>query len=601
MRKGFSVSLATVAFATLGFQAMAMAPTIGDIPDIVVGGPGGATGSNVFVFPDAVNLDTKVTDDDTTPGQIIWSYSVTDPTNPTTQVYSLNGADPVVLATESRVTPPAAKRISSQDSDPAKVDANARTITIRNVKRSPLPAQTSYPSAGGPGILTADTKVVTLHASDGSTASSKNILIYTDVDGADRFSPDAEIVANVDFTTGGGADWQSGVDAFTAPTFNRGSNGLCITSTANTQVLAKWFSSYGFINLASNSVYEARFTVRTNQTTVGQTPAFALEYDNISTAGNQGQNEFGGKIVMIDNEGGAVSPNATVGRTGDQNYTFFISPVQAQTPQFMNSTSGFFRPDLDPHRGMRLHFRMYQTAAIPNQATLNGSLCLEDVIVERHDISDKTVTATPFQLTSFSTTNGAANQIGIDQVGSATTLTVDTGNASVTLRPSASWDNVASTFRPGDTTVNFSSPTGNENRDNWPVAWKSETIYYIEFELSAPTATDEQNMPDAILVGADSLAGEVTVDNYCVPNTIDPAAGGWPAQNRGVSTPRTGTPQKYGVFWHSLTQSKSNIVDSDRIRPKLIILGAPALTPAGRTDNTGGFRIHAIRVQEVTF
>lgn len=601
MRKGFSVSLATVAFATLGFQAMAMAPTIGDIPDIVVGGPGGATGSNVFVFPDAVDLNTEVTDDDTTPGQIIWSYSVTDPTNPTTQVYSVNGADPVVLATESRVTPPAAKRISSQDSDPAKVDANARTITIRNVKRSPLPAQTSYPNAGGPGILAADTKVVTLHASDGSTASSKNILIYTDVDGADRFSPDAEIVQSVDFTTGGGGDWQFVSESTPAPANSRNASGLCMTSAAGNVAMGKWFSAYNFITLAANSVYEARMTIRTTQTTAGLTPAFSMEYDNIATAGTPGKNEFGGSIVMLDNEGGAVSPIASVGRAGDFNYTFMISPVQLQAPQFNNATTGFFRPDLNLDRGMRLHFRLFQTTAISGYQQDFGSMCLEEVVVERHDIADMNVVATPYQLTSFSTTNGAANQIGIDQVGSPTTMTVETGGTAVTLRPTTNWASVATNFRPGDTTVNFASTTGNENRDNWPVAQKSDTIYYIEFELSAPTATDEQNMPDALSVAADVLTGEMTMDNYMVPNTIDPGAGGWPAQNRGVSTPRTGTPQKYAAFWHSLSQSRSGIVDSDRFRPKLAILAAEALQPLGRPDNTGAFRIHKVTVQEVTF
>ena len=578
MRKGFSVSLATVAFATLGFQAMAMAPTIGDIPDIVVGGPGGATGSNVFVFPDAVDLNAKVTDDDTTPGQIIWSYSVTDPTNPTTQVYGLNGADSVILATESRVTPPAAKRISSQDSDPAKVDANARTITIRNIKRSPLPAQTSYPNAGGSGILTADTKVVTLHASDGSTASSKNILIYTDVDGADRFSPDAEIVASEDFTAaGGGAQWAFLSESTPAPASSRNTSGLCITSTAGAVAMGKWFSPYNFVTLAANSVYEARLTVRTTQTTAGLTPAFSFEYDNIHVSGSPGKNEFGGSIVMLDNEGGAVSPITTVGRAGDANYTFMMMPAQAQTPQFNNAVSGFFRPDLNLDRGMRLHFRLFQTTAISGYQQDFGSMCLEDVVVERHNITDKTVVATPYTLTSFSTAVGP-NQVRIEEIPglSTTAMTIEPGNAAVTLRPAASgptpnnWANAVTNVVPGDTTFNFASTTGNENRDNWPIAQKANTIYYIEYQLSAPAALDEQNMPDAISVAADVLTGEITVDNYVVPNTPDLQP--WPVQNRGVSMPRMGTPQKYGTFWHSLSPSHSGIVDSDRFRTKLAIL-----------------------------
>lgn len=606
MRKGFSATLATVAFATLGFQAMAMAPVIGDIPDIVVGNGPTATASNVFVFQDAVDLNTKVTDDDTTPGQIIWSYSVTDPSTPATQVYSLNGVAPVVLASESRVTPPAAKRISSQDLDPAKVDALARTITVRNIKRSPLPAQTSYPApAEGPGILAADTKVVTLHASDGSTASSKNILIYTDNGGNDRFSPEDEVVTSINFTAGGGADWAFLAEAGTNPANSRGATGLCMTTTAaaGTQFVGRWFSPYGIITLAPNSIYEARMTVKTSQTTVGLVPAWSMEYDNINNAGTLGKNEFGGSIVMLDNEGGAVSPIASVGRAGDKNYTFMMTPVQGQTPQFNNATTGFFRAANSTNLGMRLHFRLFETTAITGYEADAGSLCLEDIEVVRHDLSDRVVAATPFQLTTFSATAGAANTVGIDQIAgtSQTTMTVESGNTAVTLRPTlGDWQVAVVTFRPGDTTVNLGSTTGNENRDNWPVAWKANTIYYFEYELSAPTATDEQNPPDVISVAGDVLTGEVTTDHYAVPNSIDDSQA-WPVFLRGISTPRTGTPQKYGAYWHSLSPSRSTIVDSDRLRSKLAILCVTTLNPGGRTNNTGAVRIHKVTVQEVTF
>jgi len=607
MRKGFSVTLATVAFATLGFQAMAMAPTIGDIPDIVVGSGPVSTASNVFVFPDAVDLNTKVTDDDTTPGQIIWSYSVTDPTNPTTQVYALNGADPVILASESRVTPPTAKRISSQDSDPAKVDANARTITVRNVKRSPLPAQASYPApAEGPGILTADTKVVTLHASDGSTASSANILIYSDNGGDDRFSPAEEVVLNLNFAAGAGLDWTFVTESGTNPTSSR-TGGLCMTSTsaAATQFMGKWFSPYGIINLAANSVYEARMTVSTSQTTVGLVPAWSMQYDNISATGAQGKNEYGGSVVFLDNEGGALSPIAPNGLGGSKNYSVMMVPAQFQAPQFNNSTTGFFRPANDADADMRLLFRLFETTAISGYEADAGSMCLVDIEVIRHDFADMSVSATPFQLTTFSTTAGAANQVGIDQVTGAgidnTNMTVESGGTAVTLTPAdGSWDLAVVNFRPGDTTVNLGSTTGNENRDNWPVPWKADTLYYIEYQLSAPTTADEQNPPDVISVAGDVLTGEYTTDSYVVPNSIDDSQS-YPAFLRGISTPRVGTPQKYISFWQGLKPSNSTIVDSDRLRPKLAVLCVQTLNPGGRTNNTGSVRIHRVTVQEVSF
>ena len=590
-------SAAALPCAPILAQPPNMAPTIGDIPDVIVADGRDAYGdANVFVFPDAVDLNTKVADDMTTPGQILWSYSVTDPSTASTQVYAINGVAPLDLSSESRAIPPASKRLNDQDLAPAKSAANPRTITVRNIRRSPLPAQTAYAEPGPAGILADATRVITFHASDGSTASSRSLLIYTDNDGPDRLS--GEIIVAPPLPPEPPGDWAFVTEAGN-PTSARNSSGLCMTSQASgQQFMGQWFSPYGVIMLVPDSVYEARLTISTSQATPGLTPAFGLEYDNISASGYKGVNEFGGTLLILDNEGGALSPIPSVGRADDQNYTFMISPVQGQTPQFKDATTGFFRADNAYNLGMRLHFRLFQTSAISGYTQDFGSICLEDLVVIRHDWSSMNVIATPYQLTTFSTTTGAADQVGIEEVGSPTTMTVAAN--SVTLRPTASWDDVATTFRPGDRTIDFSTTTGLENRDNWPVDWKPNTIYYIEYELSAPTATDERNPPDVIVVGTDALTGEFTADNYCVPNCMDQSIP-WPAMQRGVSTPRTGTPQQYGLFWHSLSPTHSRIVDSKRIRPKLMVLGSKALSPGGRPDNTGGITIHKVTVQEVEF
>ena len=155
MHKGLKSTLLTVAVALLGFKAMATAPTISSMPDIIIGDAETATPANEYVFPDAVDADTKVSDTDSTDGQIIWSY-----TNPGGN-YRINNATP---NTGDLVNPAAGSRINVVDTDPKQVDNNPRTFTFRNIVHSPIGG--SYTQA-----TTSEGQVVTVVASDGSTAS----------------------------------------------------------------------------------------------------------------------------------------------------------------------------------------------------------------------------------------------------------------------------------------------------------------------------------------------------------------------------------------------------------------------------------------------
>jgi hypothetical protein len=171
--------LLVAAFAILGVQAMAMAPVIGDIPSPIIGDEGIATPANIFVYPDAIDLDRYVSDDTTPSNEIKWSYDGTGN-------YLLNGVDPIDTGDPNN---PGANQIDTQDLDPDQVDNDPRTVTFRNANLTPI-GQSPGNDPGFTGVG-AD-EIITLFASDCTTYSMKEIFVYTDAGGNDRLSGVAE-------------------------------------------------------------------------------------------------------------------------------------------------------------------------------------------------------------------------------------------------------------------------------------------------------------------------------------------------------------------------------------------------------------------------
>jgi hypothetical protein len=582
----------------LGFKAMAMAPVIGDIPDIIVGDEEQGTPSNVFVFPDAIDLDRYVSDPDetTTPGGIIWSYEPASTPN----VYTFNGVDP--LDTESPLSP-GSKQIDTQDLDPVTSDSNPRTVTVRNEVASPVAVGSGLgPYSDLPSTGPQEMRAVYLHASDGSTFSSKTIFVYTDNDGYDRYSPEEEVVYSVNFrNTGLPSGWLFATLTGTV-TQSAGSDGICL----GVGLLGENDGNYAMpsqsITLVQNSVWETRVTVTTDQTTPRAAPCWMMVYDNFGTGASD---EYGGEHFFLDNEASTNSPIDGVGR---HNFKYFMMPVQMQTPQFSDDVNGYFNPLLDATNDFRIILRIFDIAVTGGGygAELDsGNICFGDLTVVRHDLSDMSVVQTLMDVDAgfvdALSDNTQAGSAQIDDIFGESSVAFASGVA--TISPvGTNWSDpgTATTFRPGDKTVNFGSATGVENGDNWPLAWDAETIYYIEYELSAPDATAESDPPDVIRVGADVLTGELAFDNRLVPNTPDLSAG---FNTRGLSSPRAGTPQKYACVWYSHSETSSSIQpdDGNRMRPRLDILCTTSLQPLGRATNTGAVRVHSCTVQQVTF
>lgn len=593
MRKGFKVTLATVAIALLGFKAMAMAPTVSGIPDIIVGDAEDSSDANVFVYPDAFNLDQYVQDDSTAPGDIIWSFTVADPGN---SRYRLNGLVGLPDGTDENThVAPGADRLDTADDDPAKVDSNPRTVTIRDEVASPVAGTPPYAEPGAP-FAVVGSEVITLHASDGSTysaeTSKQEIIIYTVNDHVDAYSPYTEHpgvqVLSRNFAEGQ-FGWSFTQSEGTVQSSTTG--GICLEVPLTGGNDGNWASPYGEVELVKNAVYEARLTVTTSQTNATQTPLWMMVYDN---AGGTGSDSYGGEMFYLDNEAGRNSPISGIGRDGSENFRFYMAPASYQIPYFQDETNGFFNPLLDAGNDMRLIFRTLDFDSAGYGAELDsGQVCLVDLKVFRIDHDDL-----PFGPVVFEDNNLTAANWGMDSLLNNTVLTFGGGNATLTSNGNG-WDNVDIVlFRPGDNQVSLDGSNPSLNQDNWPIAVEADTAYFIEYEVSAPSQTAEENPVDVLRVGADVMTQELVTDHFLVPNVADLSSG--VVNPRGIVMPRMGGPYKYACIFYSHTPTGSSIPQSQIFRPRFEVLNSNAINPLGRTTNAqGGVTIHSVKVTKL--
>jgi hypothetical protein len=606
MRKGFLVTLATVAIALMGFNAMALAPTIGAIPDIIVGDAEDGTDSNIFVYPDAISLDRYVSDDDTETSEILWSFSTA-----TAGRYLINGVGPQAeeAAPDLAQFVNPTNQIDNQDLDTRAEDADPRTITIRDDVASPIASEpaTSYPD---PGDGTVGSQLVTLYASDGTTVSNPletggQFIIYTVDDAEDSYSPpDVGILEfEIDLTQGLPTDWASATD-FGTVAITTDSDGLCLETQAAPDGAGRFYSNYGAWDLVKNCVYKLRLGV-TADSTLGDQPLWQIVYDNYGTPAGGGaalgNNAYGGEIFLLDNEGGANSAVSPEGRSWDdgEEFVFWMMPPCFQIDYFQDETNGFFRPDLDPENDLRILMVVLDAAAAGIGAeTDSGKICFKNIMVQRYDFS--LLTEVGAAALDDDTLTNVGDEWGLDLAGLTQTTSWTGGN--LTLTPT-NWGTVSPggllLFRPGDYDLVLTDP--GSIPDNYPVVIEGNTDYLIEVELSAPTQTDSLNNPDVIRLGASVTTEETVCDHFLTtnaPDTSDVALA-----NRGVVMPREGGPHKYAILWNSLSLSNSAIgaASAHRMRPRIEVLSGTAFAPLGRTTNTGAITIHSVRIQQVSF
>lgn len=574
MRKGLTQTLLTVAVALLGFNAMSAAPIIGNIPDVIIGDGEAGTSSNLFVYPDAFNLDTFVSDDNTSDGAILWSYSASGAAYRINNVPEIGAGDPNA--------PSGASLIAADDT--ASSDTNRRTVTFRNITRSPV---------GGPNTAptTSESEVVTLFASDSTTYSQKDFMVFVDNDGADALSGASTAVTELayGFTTGA-QGWVSYVQLAIGGTVTatQGAGGICVDVSLAGVNLAGWSSqadaatNYTTIDLTANSVYQVRVGVTVSGSSAGTSPAWSMTH-------NQKATMYSGENIFFGNFGDANAPsplNTASTAVEPTVYESWVTPIAIQTAQF---STGAFTGTALAENGMRLQLRIIDVENAGYNAEADaGQICWNSITVRRYDIDSLTVASTPYNQTTFQAspanqgaTINPANWTASD-FGSNTTISYTGGVLSIVPASATAWsDTGAGGFVqavPGDTT----RANGNSDLlDNYPVSWVSNSLYKVTALIAANSVAGEANPPDFLRLGADVYSNEL-IGYSAVTTTYNK-----------IGMPKAGTPQPYVYFLFGHSRTAAPEVGTQGIRPRIDVGANSGFV---ESTNIGGILVSGVRV-----
>lgn len=565
MKNGLTLALATVALVMAGFSAMAAAPTISDIPDVVIGNEQGMTDANAYFYEDAINLENYVSDSDNSMDDILLSFEAL------TARYKLNGHDSLE-ATDDPVSPGAKAINTSVANGELDPDSNPETVTFRDNTLTPL--------GGGAGETPANyNEVVTIWASDGDKASSRSIIVYTEVDGWDHLSGSAaagDVLHDLDFTNN--ANDFTVTDTIGSVSTSVTADGICLTTALTGVNLVRWSSAYGFIPLTANAVWAVKVTVDSNVTTQGNVPLWDIVLDNYNPSTN-GPNAYAADYYFLDNTGGAMAASSTFGRT---DFQVWYTPLAGTTPQWNDGTSGALIAANDADNDLRVNFRIVDVDGAGYLAEEDaGTLCMKNMLVERYDYDSLTAGETVYSLDNIT-----SSDVNTSDPFGATAFTYSGGN--ITMAPTGSeWTDCLPFIAPGDGDVltnNAFDPA--KLPDDYPVVWEADTLYEISVSASAD-ATAVTNPPDVFRVDFDTPGNEMLCDSFVTPALA------------AAAMPKTAA-SDYKVMFYSHTPSKSEVANFNRIRPRIGVICLTDLVLGGYATHQGSITINSITVRKMS-
>jgi len=563
----------TVAVALLAVQAMAMAPVIGEIPSPIVGNTDAVTGVTGFIYVDALNLPSYVSDDSTPAANILWSYEVLG----TASHYTLNGVPAIDTTTENPVTPPAGKVINTQVlNGEFNLDTNFQTVTIRNTTLTPFSGSGTPP--GGTGILSSEIQPVTLYASDGSTIGIPRVVyFYSDAGGLDRLSGQGNFVTDVNenFSSAATRSTYSFVNWGGITTSTNGGTAICLNSPLVGNNAGFWYSDYGKIVLVKNAVYRIRMNVNSSNVTAGSTPFWDVVVDNVSADLTKGFNAYGADFMFFDNLGGADSAIQT---PGGKKFEMWFTPPAVKTARWNDSSvasgagSSLFSSGNVANKDGRITFRVLDVNSNGGITAdqKSGSLCLMQLVIDRYDLSTLVIDA---DAGNYSAASLANTTHVIDNFGGATAVF---SSGTVVVTPTSG--NMYIRVSPGNGVID--TPT--ERLDNWPVPWADQTLYQVTVGMSAANSTP----PGAYWVGSDTASQELLGEGFCTNQ-------GW-----GAGEPQPGTAQDFVFYMHGNYQGTGGSpADASyvRLRPKVVIGDTPQL------HGTGAVTISSMKMEKCHF
>lgn len=634
MRKGLT-TLMTVAFALVCSQALAMAPVIGQIPSPIVGNKSGGTQAQAYTYPDAFDLHTLATDDNTASDQLKWSYEIIG-----TPKFGINGDAPINSVSENVVLPPAAKQINVTWNGIGNADAGndpgynasstppnlANTVTIRNIQLYPYGGSPSTDQSAAAQSWANNMQPVTFWCSDGSLATSSSVMFYTDntytagaASGWNRLSNVSPWTLRKQDQLANTSNWRE-YDPFTGPDNHTTSNtwtdgrGLCLTVTQTGQNWGSMATPIGFVTLTDNQVYRIRLKMNCTQLTSGKTPFWDFILENWDGDGAHGQNFYGVDNYFIDNEGGA---NAVINKASGTEVTMLWAPAAFQTNQWRNTTNGIFAANPAPGydyslvKDAALRFRVLDLdirSDLQNNQKF-GSICMQNVIVETCPISrrvyESTGTSTPpannanlygvgTGIVSLKRVHNNPNDSVPGNLYTEALLgsTMSFSGGILSMTPSAAGSSAEIVQVTPATNVDYVIGNWPTIADDWPIPWESDKIYELKVDLSAPSTTMEAHPWDVLWMNMESPTNELIEESYITAN-------------KGLATPKYngGSPQPYYLYFYSGKETKATTAAYHFLRWRIRFgntTNANWPNPSN-TTNTGTVRIHKIVVNKVRF
>jgi len=517
-KKGLFITLMTVTFTFLRVSAFAEAPVISDPGDVIIGDLEQGGANNVFVFPDAIDLDSHVSDDTTGDPSIKWSYTTT----PLDGKISINGVPAMDLAGGDDPTNPiSTNRLDGNDNDtavgPPQQDTAPRTITFRNTTLSD-------PTVGGglgpyaepatTGILGSETRMITLFASDCSTYSSFSITVYTANETSDSISGGAAGLTPVlddDFATDPSriAGWFGGVVGGTCTTGT--ATGLCMWVAANNTTTAAvgWisppnFAAYpapAYIDLVDLNVYRIRLSMYTDQTATGAIPFWTFGYNNLNgqtpAGSGPGGNTYGGDLWALDVAGGANGINGPAnGRPNGRPFLdYWFCPNAVLTAQWRGTLTGAlasensesaFAAAYDAVNDINLVLRILDGAqganSIHNEVD-TGTICCKELRVDRVAIPDLAGRTSVAYGSPISTTLYAINPDTFSSGGNGTATIDNTTNTATFLMGPNYNGGTAAALAGGRKALIFFDGTqvvgADFNKALYPIFWQDNQLLQI--------------------------------------------------------------------------------------------------------------------------
>jgi len=631
MKRRFAVTLLAVAIAVIGAPAFAKAPVIGGIRDVVIADDVPATTANVFVYQDALNLNTMATDSDgpATSTTIKWSFEGSldgagnsryllngrspmlnvgdvggdDPNNPGTKEVGGAGLDdPITSATCGGAEMPGGRLD----------DANVRTVTFRDGVLSPIRSTPAYPDPS----LPTPTETVVLYASDGTSYSAKSFIVYTANNGVDRLSGTTLTPAIPETVPTPGGGWTTYNLVPGSGSFSQ-VGGLCLSVPLLSEQFIGWIGPYNMVELVQNNVTRIRLNLDANAQTIaaGTTAFWDIVIDNNPATVNR----YGGFFGNLDKPNGANSLGRLNAGGGRGQFDIWFCPPSIKTASWNDPSTGMFTVHSGTDKDMRVQFRVNDTVGAVDGTLREGTICLRSYQADNIPLDDLAagVLSTPYNVSTITASTHAVGAAfgptatnGIVAAGATNGRTVATfSGGNVTIGPNISmattftgdafltnsavgntgpdaWDLAVVNFDMGDSTVDF----GNASTlaDNWPIPWVSDQLLMGTVGVQAPDTNGQNSPPDLIVMQWDCPSGELMQGAYMI------------AAGETTGLPKLATEEEYVSFFYTHNQENSGTAGFSALRMRVMMnCSNGIIMNISDTNNLGGVTYTKERVDVV--